>query len=240
MTTPPDNPHADPLVTHRDEDNNTTDIGEMHGPIMREKSEPREGFEPIPLLLVFFALGLVGWGGWYIGAYNANFARDVYDTNDLRTAGVATTDAKPKQIDPMVLGKRVYNSCMSCHQQDGQGLPGAYPPLVNSEWVLGEPEIFARIVLHGLRGSIDVRGETYNDLMPAWGNLSDERIAAVLTYVRNSWGNEAANVPTELVAQVRSATADRRTEWTAEELEQVRAELEQAPTTTQSTEDETS
>jgi len=189
----------------------------LHEPIYRELAEPRDGHEPTPMWLVFLAMALLGWGGYYLGIYNGGFRGDVYveQIGQVRP-GAAVAPAAPE--DPMVAGRRVYNNCMSCHQKDGEGVPGAYPPLAGSEWVGGSAEVLAGIVLHGLEGSITVLGEPYNNAMPGWGRLSDEQIAAVLTYVRGSFGNRSAPVSAELVATVRSATTGRSRPWRAAEL----------------------
>ena len=120
-------------------------------------------------------------------------------------------------------GKKVYSAtCAACHQPTGQGASGTYPPLAGSEIVTGDEAKLIRVVLHGLTGEIEVQGETFNGAMPAWGpTLKDDDIAAVLTYVRSTWGNKAAPVSAATVAQIRAATAARKTPWTAAELAQV-------------------
>ncbi len=119
-------------------------------------------------------------------------------------------------------GSRHYRACSSCHNNDGRGQDGLGPSLVDSPWVLGSPERLAALVLQGLEGPIEVHGETWDDMMPGFAadpRLPDPAIAALLTYVRRSWGNTAAPVPTETVTRVREATAERRDPWTAAELE---------------------
>jgi putative heme-binding domain-containing protein len=114
--------------------------------------------------------------------------------------------------------------CMTCHQAHGKGMGVIYPTLVGSPWVLGSEERLAKSVLHGLWGPMTVNGQTYD---PARGVppmtafraiLDDEETAAVLTFVRNTWGNQAAPVNAELVAKVRAATASRSTFWNPDEL----------------------
>jgi mono/diheme cytochrome c family protein len=166
---------------------------------------------------------LMGFGGWYLGTYSGNWDPLVY--NEKPGAAVGAQEADEGPPDPMVLGKRVYNNCISCHQADGQGVEGSYPPLVGSEWVLGSTVRLSAILLHGLEGEIVVLGETYNEVMPAWSHLSDLQIASVMTYVRNSWGNEAEPVSEALVADVREQTADRSAAWTSPELDTLMAEL---------------
>jgi mono/diheme cytochrome c family protein len=125
------------------------------------------------------------------------------------------------------LGANVFlrdGHCATCHQKTGAGLDPIYPPLANSVWVTGSEERLTKLVLHGLWGPIEVNGKTYD---PAKGIppmtqfaalLKDEEIAAVLTYVRNSWGNQAAPVKAETVKKVREATKDRSIFWSPEEL----------------------
>lgn len=116
-------------------------------------------------------------------------------------------------------GAKVYATvCSSCHQATGQGVPGAFPPLAESEWVTGDEERLLKIILHGVQGEIDVAGEMYAGMMPPWGSLKDAEIAAVATYVRNNFGNKAPPVTAETVARVRTQFAARKTPWTAQEL----------------------
>jgi mono/diheme cytochrome c family protein len=131
------------------------------------------------------------------------------------------------EVDMIALGKRMYAQCAACHQMSGQGVPGAFPSLVGSEWALGDEKRAARIVLFGLQGPIEVNGTTYNGVMPAFGpksgyRFSEQQIAAVLTYVRSEWGNAAAPVSVETVEEVYASLADRNPNqaWTIEELQQ--------------------
>ena len=116
-------------------------------------------------------------------------------------------------------GRQTYAGlCAACHQVTGKGLEGLAPPLADSEWVLGDPERITKVVMHGLRGPIKVKGMTYSYDMPAAGFLSDEQIAGVLTYVRREWDHEADPVPVELVKKVRAETKGRNDAWTEAEL----------------------
>jgi len=116
-------------------------------------------------------------------------------------------------------GAQVYNSlCVACHGPDGKGLNGL-PPLVGSDWPKGPAARSIKIVLNGLEGPIDVAGKSYNIAMPPQGAvLSDEKIAAALTYVRKTFANGAGAVTADEVKAVRAATAQRVTPWTAAEL----------------------
>ncbi len=95
-------------------------------------------------------------------------------------------------------GAKVFSTnCSSCHGATGQGLPGAFPPLANNPTVTGDPNKVIGIVLHGLKGTISINGQTYNGQMPAWkGTLSNSDIADVITYIRGSLGNNHASAVT--------------------------------------------
>ena len=116
-------------------------------------------------------------------------------------------------------GERVYQTvCITCHQATGQGVPGAFPPLAGSEWVNGDPETMIRIVVAGLGGPVQVKGQPFNALMPPPPGLDDEKIAAVLTFVRSHFGNKGSKVEKAQVAAIRAQLAGRTKPWTAEEL----------------------
>ena len=115
-------------------------------------------------------------------------------------------------------GRRLYVNCLSCHQGDGRGLYPVYPPLADSEYVLGDPSRLISIVLHGLEGPIMVRGLRYRQSMPPVQLGSDEDIAAVLTYVRHAWGNQSAPITPSMVSEVRESTRGRQGPLRAEDL----------------------
>lgn len=202
----------------------------LHEPIARELEEPRDGFEPTPMWWVFAVMALLGWGGWYLGTYSGNWRADVYDERP-GAAVAASTQVRPS-LDPMTLGKRLYANCQACHQADGRGVEGNYPPLAGSSWVTGDPDTLVRILLHGVEGELEVAGRVYNQAMPPWRHLRDEQLAAVATYVRGSWGNAAPPVDPETVQAVRAATATRSRPWTMAELrnEEAKARLVAGPT----------
>jgi len=120
-------------------------------------------------------------------------------------------------------GQQIFQRCAVCHQATGQGIPGSFPPLAGSEWATaGNAAAPIRVVLHGLSGQVTVKGQRFNSAMPPYGTkqpLSDSEVAAVLTYVRTSWGNAASAVTPQQVAAERSATATRTTPWAAADLQ---------------------
>jgi mono/diheme cytochrome c family protein/glucose/arabinose dehydrogenase len=116
-------------------------------------------------------------------------------------------------------GKTIYATlCAACHQPHGFGLDGLAPPLVDSEWVLGKPEVLARIVMHGLAGPVKVSGRTYNLAMPPLPQLTDEDIAGVLTYIRREWEHTAGAVEIKSVTTIREQEKARSMMWTETEL----------------------
>jgi nitrite reductase (NO-forming) len=122
--------------------------------------------------------------------------------------------------DQMELGKSVYMQlCVACHQPTGAGLPPVFPPLTQTEYVSGSPERFAAMILKGVMGPISVKGMTYNNMMPPQeALLSDEKIAAAITYVRGSFGNTSSAVSPEVVKAARAKFTDRKTSWTEADL----------------------
>ena len=101
-------------------------------------------------------------------------------------------------------GKKVYEStCLACHQVNGSGVPGMNPPLKKTKWVLGDKKTLINIILKGLDEEIEVNDETYSNVMPAFANLSDQEIADVLTYTRNSFGNKASQITEADVKKLR-------------------------------------
>ena len=117
-------------------------------------------------------------------------------------------------------GEQLYLSrCMSCHQVDGNGISGVFPPLNEIDWVTGDKGRLIRIVLDGAVGEYDIGGMIYTGAMPPWKNfMNDQEVAALLTYIRSAWDNDASKVTEDEVRLVREASGDRNQAWTAEEL----------------------
>lgn len=125
-------------------------------------------------------------------------------THSMADKKVKTENTATKTLEERIKhGKSVYmQTCFACHQAEGQGIAGAFPPLAESDYLNEDVNRSIDVVLKGLQGEITVNGETYNSAMPAQ-NLSDEEIANVLTYVYNSWGNSKKEVKAKEVAQRR-------------------------------------
>ena len=102
-------------------------------------------------------------------------------------------------------GKQLYEQhCSACHQADGTGMRGAFPPLANSDYLFDDKERAVRTVVEGTSGPIEVNGVKYNSVMPGLGYLANEEVAAILTYVYNAWGNDGGDVSTAEVAAARA------------------------------------
>jgi mono/diheme cytochrome c family protein len=129
---------------------------------------------------------------------------------------VRPADETPS-VEPAATGP-YQTVCITCHQAEGQGVPGAFPPLAGSEWLLGNPEIPVRIAILGLSGPVEVKGAKFNSTMPPPPGLDDAKIAEAITYARTHFGNHGSEVSADLVKSVRAALAGRTTSWTAAEL----------------------
>jgi nitrite reductase (NO-forming) len=107
----------------------------------------------------------------------------------------------------MEKGKRVYmQTCFACHMANGEGLPGVFPPLAKSDYLMADKDRSVRAVVKGLTGAIVVNGKEYNGVMPPV-QLTDEQVAHVISYVRNEWGNRGDIVTPEEVAKLRAEMA---------------------------------
>jgi mono/diheme cytochrome c family protein len=138
---------------------------------------------------------------------------------DSTQAVIPGTEAAAGAAGATANGAELFTRCAACHQASGMGVPGAYPPLAGSEWLLNNPEVPIRIVLHGLQGAITVKNTSFNSAMTPFGDqLSDEQIAAIITYERSSWGNSASKITAEQVASVRAATKTQTTPWSPDDL----------------------
>ena len=122
--------------------------------------------------------------------------------HQAEVAGAAGISAQMKS------GESTYQTvCLACHQADGKGLPGAFPPLAGSDYLLGDKDRAVGVVVRGLEGEIVVNGVKFNSVMPAMTQLSDQEIADALTFAMNSWGNKGGAVSVAQVAAVRAKAA---------------------------------
>jgi mono/diheme cytochrome c family protein/glucose/arabinose dehydrogenase len=137
----------------------------------------------------------------------------------------STTNLKGKDFEAFNQGKALYSKegfCITCHQADGKGLPGSgFPPLSGTEWVTGSEDRLIKIILKGLMGPIVVDGKNYEGMVPMTpfeGMLNDQELAAVATYVRNSFGNKASVVSPEKVKEVRAKLQGKKAFYQSKKL----------------------
>lgn len=118
-------------------------------------------------------------------------------------APTSVQQTEPELEESIKLGQEVYQGyCLACHMAEGQGLPNAFPPLAESDYLMADKERSIKQVINGSQGEMVVNGQTYNGVMPPQP-LSDEQVAHVLNYIRNSWGNEGEVVTFAEVKSVR-------------------------------------
>lgn len=119
----------------------------------------------------------------------------------LILAGCGPSAGPPSEL---AFGQEPYlRYCASCHGNQGQGKPPTFPPLSQSRWLETGPEAMGLIVLYGLRGEIEVQGRTYRGYMPPMQHISDEDIAGLLTYMRQTWGDSVDAVTVEEISHLR-------------------------------------
>lgn len=198
-------------------DSDSVHVNKIHQRIVsREQLEPEEGFEPTPWWVWAVSVLLLFIMGFYLGRYGGSWSTIAHE---VEQPSVGTTAPVPKAVN----GDQIFiGVCQTCHQATGLGVPGQYPPLAGSEWVLNDIETPIRIVLYGLEGPVSVKGVSFNNKMPHFHDkLSNEEIAAVVSHVRSSWGNSMPPVNAEEVEAIRTQQGV-RPPWSAVELTALR------------------
>ena len=156
--------------------------------------------------------------------------QDAGQTSLTKTTPLSEADQKL-----FASGRQLYlSTCSGCHGTDGAGMSRFAPPLIGSDWVLGDGKRLALILLHGMEGPVDVAGKVYNapdilPIMPAHSTMDDASITAILTYIRNEWGNQAGPVGKRVVGMTRITSQGRVIPWTAKELNKYVFESKEEP-----------
>jgi mono/diheme cytochrome c family protein len=187
-------------------------------PLMSDAAEPKATPAPVPVGLIVL-LFLILYGGMiYFDQRGGWFNPQVYAP--YQSLAEVTLYQPPTGGPDLGKGKAVFdNICALCHGPDGAGKPNQAPPLAGSEWAQGSPNRVIRIPLLGLTGPIQVKGQEWNLAMTPFNNiLSDDDLAAVLTYVRQSWGNKASAITPEQVKAIRADLGNRNQPATADYL----------------------
>lgn len=162
---------------------------------------------------------------WMLPAYETAVAHLNGESVRKKAEAVVKSSLKGKELALYTQGKEIYGRdgyCATCHQPDGKGLSASqFPPIANSPWVQGNEERLIKIVLKGLMGPMEIEGKKYSGqvpMTPFGGLLKDDEVAAVLTYVRKSFGNDASAIMPEQVKKVRAVTNSKKDFYSPNQL----------------------
>src|SRR5712691_7051578 len=191
------------------------DVHQVHAAVQREKGEPRVGAEPLSIWLIAVYGLAVFFGGAYLGRYSGNFSGDALDPyggepQTMKKAAGPQGEQQQAELSPHDRGKKIFAAnCQTCHQANGLGVAGQYPPLAGSEFTTGGSRRPAMIVLKGLQGPVTVKGQKFGTaVMQPWDKtLTDQKIADVMSYERSEWGNSASPVTAEQISELRKELA---------------------------------
>ncbi|HWB03576.1 MAG TPA: cytochrome c [Verrucomicrobiales bacterium] len=183
----------------------TSNVARLHAAVAREKNVPVAKATPITMGIIagiaglalvagaYFASNIGSIGSW--GVANVIGYRYVPEPPEGASAAAGPTEEKLHEPDLWIAqGQSQYALCAACHQTTGEGVPGQYPPLKGSEFVIHGEKRLVAILKHGIVGSLTVNGKAFNGTMEPLGStkLNDKQLAQVLSYIRNSWGNKAS------------------------------------------------
>ncbi|PPL03633.1 PVC-type heme-binding CxxCH protein [Parapedobacter indicus] len=199
--------------------------GDEHGRVRLEALVAASWLDKEPGLAILEEAAKKPLDDWMADAYGAAFARLNGDVIQKKKAErTAKTDLKGKDLELFKKGQLLYAQdgfCETCHQADGKGLPSSgFPPLAGSPWLDSDDRLI-KLTLKGMQGPMELLGHKYPGqvpMTPFGGLLNDEEVAAVLTYVKNSFGNTGTPVNPEKVKAIRAAIADKKGFYHPEEL----------------------
>jgi mono/diheme cytochrome c family protein len=170
------------------------------------EAEPAAARSTAPIWIILLTLLLLFLGAVYFDRHSGWFDKQVYSPYTSADE-LASYQPKSGAASMLAHGKAVYGTyCGLCHGSDGLGKPGQAPPLAGSEWVAKDVASLARIPLVGLNGPIQVAGKDWNlSMAPMGATLSDADLSAVLTHIRESWGNKNGAVSADQIKAARAA-----------------------------------
>ena len=211
----------------------TSDVHQVHSAIQREKREPRAGLEPLSIWLIAVYGLAIFFGGAYLGRFSGNFSGDSLDIGNVptkKTSGQGPGGGATTELSQADRGKKIFSAnCAVCHQPNGLGAASqGYPPLAGSEYVNGGTRRLGMIVLKGLQGPLTVKGQQFGAaVMQPWDKtLTDAKIADVLTYIRQEWGNKGGPVSTAQITGLRKELASHSNSFTEADLKAVPEDAE--------------
>jgi len=196
------------------------DISTVHAPVAREKGDPSVSSTPLSLWVLIPCALVVVLAGVILGKYSNLDNAEGYVVSDMRPADQEAVVMTPQEI-AMNEGAKTFATCGACHGARGQGVLGNGPPLAGSEWVNGNPEHLAMIIMHGLQGPVTVKGQTYNKPGGMEGlkaGLSAKKLSYVMSYLRSSYGNTGDFVTVEQGNAMYEKYRDRLGKWTIAEI----------------------
>ncbi len=204
-------------------------VSQAHAAAAREKPDfnVSSSQSTFPLWAIIPMIGVAIAAGSMVQSGSMTFGPNIKGYEYALTLpsdfGPSGGGASGNEYDPKIWiakGKNQYATvCASCHQANGEGVPGQFPPLKNSEYVIhGETRVVA-ILLHGIIGQLQVNGKAYNGAMPAQGAVKTNKdIAQIASYIRNEWGNQASLIYDDQVAELRKSLAARTAPYSEAEL----------------------
>jgi mono/diheme cytochrome c family protein len=187
--------------------------------------EPKASWKPVPVWLLILLLVLLYWAMVYFDQHGGWSSQEVYAPFRSETE-VALYQPRTEGPD-LGRGREVFEIvCALCHNSDGMGKPNQAPPLAGSEWVVENPGRVIRIPMYGLSGPITVKGQLMEFPAPmvAVGTSlpkPEDDVAAVLSYIRQAWGNKASPITAEQVKAVVKEIGSRNQPFTPQEIMQV-------------------
>jgi mono/diheme cytochrome c family protein len=204
----------------------TESLQNLHAAVQREKPRPRAGLEPLSIWLVAIYGLVIFFGGAYLGRYSGSFSGDSLDPlggppPTKKTSATGPGGGPAQELTSAERGQKIFlANCQTCHQANGLGVPGQYPPLAGSEFTTGGSRRAAMIVLKGLQGPVTVKGQKFGTaVMQPWDKtLTDKKIADVLTYERSAWRNNASPVTAEQIAGLRKELANHPESFTEPDI----------------------
>lgn len=212
MSTPPDN------IDY----SHTSNVTRMHAAAAREKGDPTAQSTPISLGIIAAISGIAILAGNYFGGNTgsdfgaANIKGYEYPRHfDGAEGGPPPPPTELEKHQPAnwaAIGKAVYGTaCGSCHGPEGTGIPGQYPHLKGSEFVVGGEQRLTAILLHGVTGALTVDGKAFNGQMQPLGatTLNPTQLAQVLSYIRTAWGNSASVIYEDQIKEAKKLLGDR-------------------------------
>lgn len=216
-------------VQAKDDSDAKSNVASYHAAVAREKGDftVNSSVRSIPLWALIPIIGVGIAAGSFLGP-NLALGPNVkgYDYPLTFPEGVDGGSAVVDESDPKVWiakGKAEYATvCASCHQPTGEGVPGQFPPLKDSEWVINGEKRVVAILLHGIVGPLQVNGKAFNGAMPAQGALKNNKsIAQLASYIRNEWGNKASLIYDDQVGEIRKELSSRTGPFSEADLQAI-------------------